>query len=304
MAKMALDILLKEFIITQRLLQSNGLSILIYFVVCLVPRMIANPITALRLLFLTPGFLFLNFWYTYCFEILNQATSVAEDKINKPYRPIPSGLLSLDGAYKRLYIIWSLCPLLILTFSGKWAAIHFVSLQGLNYFCYVHPKPNNWLCRNAFTAISAASIARLLNAYLSQRVPEWDTSTSTDFLVPYWVMASIHLQEFHDVDGDKATGRKSLPIILNPRSQVKLRIATAFFLVVYSFGVCYFALIANNSRFKLLTHVISVLQAISVLVLSFRVIESKGKRFDEMTYRAYYHITYALTDMCCRFLMM
>ncbi|KAJ7840007.1 hypothetical protein B0H13DRAFT_1910918 [Mycena leptocephala] len=42
--------------------------------------------------------------YIYSFDIANQINGIAEDRVNKPDRPLPSGRVSLQGAYIRWYI--------------------------------------------------------------------------------------------------------------------------------------------------------------------------------------------------------
>ncbi|PWY69036.1 kinase-like protein [Aspergillus sclerotioniger CBS 115572] len=53
-----------------------------------------------NLLLLVVRVMVVSFVYAYVFDIAHQTTSVAEDIINKPYRPIPAGMLTMSGAYR------------------------------------------------------------------------------------------------------------------------------------------------------------------------------------------------------------
>ncbi|KAB8203960.1 UbiA prenyltransferase family [Aspergillus parasiticus] len=166
----------------------------------------------------------------YCVDIPNQTTSVAEDRANKPNRPIPSRLLSLRGAYIHWAFSWTLSPVMTWIFVGAWAAFDFMWLEMWILFCYVYPKPSPWFFWNEFAAIANFAISRLVNICVYQGVPELSVGVGLDIIVLCWVMSTIHLQEFHDIQGDRISGRRTLPLVLGPVGRTRLRIATAIFI--------------------------------------------------------------------------
>jgi 4-hydroxybenzoate polyprenyltransferase len=58
-----------------------------------------------------------------------------------------------------------------------------------------------------------------------------NTAINPDFFLTLWLLLTIHLQELHDVEGDRLMKRRTLPIILSARGIRNLRMATAAFLI-------------------------------------------------------------------------
>lgn len=44
-----------------------------------------------------------------------------------------------------------------------------------------------------------------------------------DAMFALWLFGTIHVQGFHDIEGDRASGRRTLPIVLSPAGLVRLR---------------------------------------------------------------------------------
>ena len=59
--------------------------------------------------------------YLYSINLCNQYTGVEEDRINKPDRPIPSGLVSVEGARFRWYIVTALYLVTGLAIGNVWS---------------------------------------------------------------------------------------------------------------------------------------------------------------------------------------
>ena len=104
-----------------------------------------------------------------------------------------------------------------------------------------------------------------------------------------WIFCTVHLQEFHDVEGDRKIGRKTLPIVLGKMGLVWLRGATAVFLVVSSVVGLMMALWAHWHRGGALgvCSFSAVLFGFSVKVAR-RVWEGRTPQEDERTYRKFY----------------
>ncbi|KAJ7628920.1 hypothetical protein FB45DRAFT_748815 [Roridomyces roridus] len=57
--------------------------------------------------------------YLYTFNIADQITGLDEDRINKPDRPLPSGLLSIRETYVRLCLLTAA----YIAFSAAWGVL-------------------------------------------------------------------------------------------------------------------------------------------------------------------------------------
>lgn len=93
------------------------------------------------------------FIFAYLFDIMQQPISVEEDTINKPHRPIPAGLLTINSAKFRWFLSWTFFPLIINLVSGQKAMVYALSWQAWCWFCYVWPKFNNPLFRSLFVSV-------------------------------------------------------------------------------------------------------------------------------------------------------
>ncbi|KAJ7877460.1 hypothetical protein B0H13DRAFT_2347143 [Mycena leptocephala] len=135
--------------------------------------------------------------YIYSFDIANQINGVAEDRINKPDRPLSSGRVTLQGAYIR------------------WYATTFVHLVlGAAWGFYGGDK--HWVPKNlGFMTIGVFCLLQAgwgLVAPITAREWRWVLLLSGVF----GIVASV--QDMRDVEGDRVAGRRTLPIVLGATS--------------------------------------------------------------------------------------
>ncbi|KAL2223129.1 UbiA prenyltransferase family [Thermoascus aurantiacus ATCC 26904] len=281
----------REYVITWRLLESNKKATFGCFLMGLFARLFATPLSSTTFMRLLLNSLIAAFIYAYTFDIANQATSVSEDAVSKPRRPIVAGLMGMDQAYRRWWISWALGPMAIYALFGKWAALHLVLWEAWTTFCYVWPKINHWFFRNAFSAVGIISLLRLLNAVVCDFAPEWDMDVKPDLAVSLWLMFTVHVQEFHDVDGDRTSSRRTLPLVLTPAGVKKLRMATACFLVshgslilLWTWNYC-----SDPQHCGSMPFFTGLAHFAVASVMAFRTIRSTSKEMDEVTYFNHYH---------------
>ena len=86
------------------------------------------------------------FHYIYSFNLSNQYTGAEEDKINKPDRPIPSGLVTVEGARFRWYIITVSYLVVGVAIGNVWSSLLWI----LNYLVYHHcGLSEHWFTKNS-----------------------------------------------------------------------------------------------------------------------------------------------------------
>lgn len=168
----------------------------------------------------------------YVFDVSNQLAGIEEDRLNKPGRPLPAGLLTPRQARRRL--VAAALPLLLVAAIGQViaAAVCWIALAWLNNQARL---ARNGAAKSAlvgFQAFVQLAAAWRITAPLPPRALAWIILTSglLAFLMP--------LQDLRDVPGDMAVGRRTLPVALGPhRTRVYLRLAfLACPLVVYFGG--------------------------------------------------------------------
>ena len=192
--------------------------------------------------------------HTLQFGLANQTLpqAIAEDVINNPYRPIPTGRISIRTA---CILRWMTIPLCLLLSAANGPRTMFASFLGSLYILAYNEGGGacgHWLVRSMLNAVgyTLAKAGATLSActcvygigsiWGSNRAPTGQSEKDADGIVCIAIalsagiiLTTIHTQDFKDVVGDAAVGRVTLPIAY----PVLSRVATAFFLVAWSWGV-------------------------------------------------------------------
>ncbi len=147
------------------------------------------------------------FVHVFCLD--NQIEGVAEDRLNKPDRVIPSGRLSLAGARRRRPIVAALFLGVGALLGAPLAAAAWALLIALSHHA---GWDRHWLTKN-LGQVGLGSIAQLAAA--------WEIAAPTTPCPWSWVLAlsgtlgvAMLIQDFRDVAGDAAAGRRTLPLVL------------------------------------------------------------------------------------------
>lgn len=149
--------------------------------------------------------------YLYGHTLANQIAGVEEDRINKPGRPLPSGLVSPAGAITRLVLVTGLFLLLGWQLGVlKWAALWAVTYLLLNFYGHVH-----WFFKNCLP-MSVGATAMLCAAW-EMAAPLSPQVWRAVLTISGFVALTSPIQDFRDIAGDKVMGRKTLPIALGER---------------------------------------------------------------------------------------
>lgn len=141
------------------------------------------------------------------------AGSIVEDSINKPWRPLPSKRVTTDEA--RCLLLWILLPSGYIAgalFGGSDASV------ALMVFSYMYNDLDganeNWLLRNVLNACGLSSFS------LGAAEVAWGRQTVLNGTICTWIAilaavisSTVQLQDLPDIDGDKARGRRTMPLI-------------------------------------------------------------------------------------------
>lgn len=169
----------------------------------------ARRSTAEALMAMPAGALYFVF-YLYCFCMSNQITGVAEDRFNKPDRPLVTGALDLPGAKRRWIVAMVLFPLVALAAGGLQTACWAVFWEGLIIVYNYYGLDRHWVGKNVIF-ISAGTAALL--------VPAWQIAAPRGAVPWGWLITislsfgiSLQLQDLRDVTGDRRVRRRTLPL--------------------------------------------------------------------------------------------
>ncbi|KAI1380248.1 UbiA prenyltransferase family-domain-containing protein [Hypoxylon crocopeplum] len=172
--------------------------------------------------------------YVLHFDCSNQKdpSSIEEDRLNKPWRAIPSGKLSIEGA-ERWYKA-AACLLLLAsgTFLGGFPeALAFM----LETYIYDYASgSSSWWGKNLINALFYMT-GQLGTTRVAAESMESTSMARAGFewcaLLGLEVFSTVQIQDLRDQKGDSIKGRRTMPLVLG---DVPTRWITAVFIIFWS----------------------------------------------------------------------
>ncbi|KAI0708433.1 UbiA prenyltransferase family [Earliella scabrosa] len=144
--------------------------------------------------------------------VSNQSSSPDEDRVNKPWRPIPAGRISQEHARRLRWILAPTCLVLSIICYVPWegAVIAMANIAYQDFHFDAHWFPRNVCNALAYAAFNAGASRVMVGEYPVLNTSQ--TSLKAQVLNALLILTTIQVQDFQDVDGDRATGRMTLPI--------------------------------------------------------------------------------------------
>lgn len=146
--------------------------------------------------------------YTYVFDAVNQARAIDEDRINKPYRPIPRGLLTPTGA---IYRFWTVMA--VYSMAGWWFGV----LEWVSLWQFATIIINIWCRPRQYIWCKTVCIILGVGAQLAQA---WQLVAPIDETGQRWIsfMAicfppALIFEDVRDMAGDSAIGRRTPALV-------------------------------------------------------------------------------------------
>lgn len=144
------------------------------------------------------------------FNIANQIQDPEEDRKNKPSRPIPAGRISVDSAADIRWVMIPVCLMLSLWYGTQALLASTVFAVLTIWYNELHGDKMG-LSKNVLTAILygclevGGTVAGSRNSYIDKAGALAVALSSTVFAT------TLHAQDFKDEEGDRLTGRRTLP---------------------------------------------------------------------------------------------
>lgn len=151
------------------------------------------------------------------FNIAGQrlATSILEDSINKPWRPLPSGRVSPSEAIQLLRPAIAIA-IVVSVFLGNYPASAACMIYGWVYNeldgSSAGPVERNFWNAIGLGCLGWGSAEALLGGHNSGGL---DNGVLSSWVLLTWavVFTTVHAQDMEDVEGDRARGRKTAPLV-------------------------------------------------------------------------------------------
>ncbi|KAG2130892.1 UbiA prenyltransferase family-domain-containing protein [Suillus clintonianus] len=152
-------------------------------------------------------------------NVSNQSYTTHEDLLNKPWRPLPSGRISVENSRALRWGLMVFC----LGFSSFFSFNVLVTSVVFTILVIVHDDfglSRHPICKNLLNVGAYVSF-ELGSTLVMSDEPSLDKTSMTALLCSALViLVTIHVQDFQDVDGDRMIGRRTLPIVAPEGSRI------------------------------------------------------------------------------------
>lgn len=167
------------------------------------------------------------------FNIANQIQDPEEDRKNKPSRPIPAGRISVDSAADMRWVMIPICLLLSLWY-GTQALLASTVFAALTIWYNELNGDKMGLSKNVLTAILYGCLEVGGTVAAGPHNSSIDKAGALAVALSSTVFATtLHAQDFKDEEGDRLTGRRTLPTIFPKAARFSMMIG----IPLWSFGL-------------------------------------------------------------------
>jgi 4-hydroxybenzoate polyprenyltransferase len=214
--------------------------------------------------------------YSFTFCLSNQIVGVQEDRVNKPDRPLPRGMVSMQGAWTR----WVLASA-IYTFVGwSFGVLAWTLLwQGVTVVHNLMGGARSWFIKNlsmGLGVLAALEAGWRMAAPMTQSAWEWTLFLSVS------VFVLVPLQDLRDIEGDKLSHRNTFPMAFGI-------MPTRIFLSVgfAALAVLTHLLLMRLSGPRLEVLICDAMLGLVSVVIAIRVLAVRNPQADHKTYIQY-----------------
>lgn len=274
-----------ELAVTYSLLKANFSPSFIYFFFVGLSRCMAGWLSYASFYGLLLKTILCCFIHGYLFDVAQQCLSVVEDEVNKPDRPVPSGLVTISGLRWRWFTSWLAFPIIVQIVYGRECSYWVLMYQLVVLFFYVWPKPNGLFWRNCFVAILGFCVNRWINSFSRVYSPIWDIPTAYDYLMQIWVFLTVHVQEYKDMKGDMAAARRTQFSLVSVSLS---RYIDGVLVPAVSFCYVFMVLRACQGQLSNLLVVVSFIFIASAIIFGLRLILLRCRSEDEVSFKVFY----------------
>ncbi|KIK52523.1 hypothetical protein GYMLUDRAFT_1028657 [Collybiopsis luxurians FD-317 M1] len=165
-------------------------------------------------------------------NVSNQRNSIDEDALNRPWRPLPSGKVSIQQAIILRYIVIWAC-VACSSLYGVQIVLISLFLTAITIIYDDYGGATHWILKNLCAAIGYAIFEVGATVVIGPSLSLSNTAIQGICYSAIVVLTTIHAQDFSDTAGDATQGRVTLAIY----APYKSRFALAFFLLFWSLAL-------------------------------------------------------------------
>ncbi len=181
---------------------------------------------------------------------LNQCTDVDTDRINKPDRPIPSGLISLKESYSIVALLYITTITLAASVNTTFFALTCMAVSlGLAYSVYPFRLKDRFVLSNLSIAVGYGTLNFLLG-WLVIKPIYYAPVHILVMLTAFDFFASIS-KDYRDMVGDIKYGVRTIPVVIGRGKAIALEFTALY--TVFALPLVYYIIqVEGNGMFLLL----------------------------------------------------
>lgn len=237
--------------------------------------------------------------YIYTFTIGNQLDGIEEDRINKPYRPLVTGLVTIKATYSRFYIYNSIYALYGFVLGIFWFSVAWIAVS---YYLNLWGGSKHWATKNLVGMTLGTFILFNVQWHIALS-PESSITTNLQFyffLMSAWAGLGLPIQDLRDIEGDRQAGRKTLPIVVGDhKARILLSIEYLFFLPLLFLCI----MLTVDSLRDIFTEqtdlIIFIIQMGVHWTVAIRLLLYKSPKEDHKTYHIYVLLFVSAIPLAC-----
>jgi geranylgeranylglycerol-phosphate geranylgeranyltransferase len=140
---------------------------------------------------------------------LNQATDVEADKISKPYRPIPKGVIRAEGAQSLAYLLYLFALLRAVTIN-VWFGIFIFLIMVFTVTYSLPPRMKKYLILNQIWIAIPRGMIGILASWSVFGDPFTPTPLIIGAIATTYLIGGMSAKDIVDADADKKTGTHTM----------------------------------------------------------------------------------------------
>jgi len=140
---------------------------------------------------------------------LNQATDVEADKISKPYRPIPKGVVKAEGAQSLAYILYLFALVRAITLN-VWFGTFIFLIMIFTVTYSLPPRMKKYLFINQIWIAIPRGMLGILASWSVFGNPFTATPLTIGFIAMVFLIGGMAAKDITDAEADKTTGTRTL----------------------------------------------------------------------------------------------
>ena len=184
------------------------------------------------------------------FNGLNDIVDVEADRISRPERPLPSNRLKMDHAVKltAAFFLLSFLPLILLLRFLSLVTLMLLAVDYVLVIFYSIPPQLKKIMLLSNAVIGAHHTLLPLLAAWSISKPLSSVPINVVLALFFMAWGTHIMEDFEDIEGDKAVGIKTLPIVLGRRGATIVLVAIGLIPLI----ICLLSIVGSYSPYWLI----------------------------------------------------